>query len=134
MSLKKIKEFILDDERDMHERFFVLIMFVMTASWLVTLIEVSVTGGSLRDMLLLALGIVLVTFVTMLAVSTDNIPIGAVMISLGFSLVYLPGTFFLGGGLYGDAPLWFLFFSFNHPFMRKTTATIFWILPLRRYR
>ncbi len=112
MSLKKIREFIFDDEHDIHERFFVLIMFVMIASWLVTLIEIAVVGSSLRDILLLAAGIALVTFVTMLSVGTDNIPVGAVMISLGFSLVYLPGTFFLGGGIYGDAPLWFLFCVF----------------------
>ena len=109
MKLKKIKEFLFNNEIDMHERLFVLIMSVTIVSWLVTLVEIVLIGGTLRDILFLLAGIVLLTAVVVLSVRLDRITVGAMIITAGIVLVYQPMTFFFGGGIYGDAPLWFLF-------------------------
>ncbi|MCR5123392.1 MAG: DegV family EDD domain-containing protein [Ruminococcus sp.] len=109
MMLKKIKKYIFNEERDIHGRLFVLIMFVLLSSWIITLAELLIMRSSLQDIVFIASGIVLAASITMLSVKIDKLGIGAAAISLLFSLVFLPGTFFLGGGLDGDAPLWFLF-------------------------
>ena len=86
MKLKKIKEFLFNNEIDMHERMFVLIMSVTIASWLVTLVEIVLIGGSLRDILFLLAGIVLLTAVVVLSVRLDRITVGAMIITAGIVL------------------------------------------------
>ncbi len=109
MMLKKVKEYIFNEERDIHGRLFVLIMFVLLSSWIITLAELLIMRSMVQDIVFIAAGIVLASAITMLSVKIDRLGLGAAAISLMFSLVFLPGTFFLGGGLDGDAPLWFLF-------------------------
>ena len=109
MHPRKIKEFILSTEHSLHERLFVLIMTVTICAWLLTLAEISFTGATLTDILALLAGVILFGGVTLLSVKLDRIPVGAVILSAGMVFGYLPFTFFFGGGIYGDAPLWFLY-------------------------
>ena len=109
MRLKKIKDFLINNEISMHERLFVLIMSVTIISWVLTLIEIMVFGGTLSDIVLLIIGTILFAAVVILSVKLDRIKVGAMIISAGMVFLYLPCTFFFGGGIYGDAPLWFLF-------------------------
>ena len=109
MNPRKIKAFITDGKRDLHERLFVLSMIIMLVVWLLTLVEISIAGCSASDILLLAGAILLTAGVTVLSVRMRHYRIGALLISIGITFAFLPVTFFGGGGVYGDAPLWFLF-------------------------
>ena len=109
MSLKKIKDYILNDERDLSDRLFVLISAVLLVSLCITLAEIIITGAALFDILALSAGILLIFFVTVISIRLDRIRAGAVIISFGVCLVFSPVTFLLGGGINGDGPLWFLF-------------------------
>lgn len=109
MSPKKIKEFILSSENSLHERLFVLIMTVTTLAWLITLAEILIMGSSVVEVLYLLGGVVLFAVMTMLSIKLDRIGIGALILSAGMVFGYLPLTFFYGGGVYGDAPIWFLY-------------------------
>lgn len=109
MSPKKIKEFILSAEHSLHERLFVLIAAVTLGAWLITLVEISFTGAKLPEILALLAGVILFGGTAMLSIKFDRISVGAVILSAGLVFAYLPFTFFFGGGIYGDAPLWFLY-------------------------
>ena len=109
MNPEKIKAFITDGKRDLHERLFVLSMIIMLVVWLLTLVEISVAGCTPSEILLLAGAIVLTASVTVISVRRKQYRIGALLISIGITFAFLPVTFFGGGGIYGDAPLWFLF-------------------------
>ena len=109
MSIKKLKEYILDNEIDIKDRLFVIIMSVMVVSWIITLIEILITGAELITIIALAAGTLLLTFVAILSVKTNKVKIGSVFISIGVCFVYVPVTFIFGGGLNGDGPLWFMF-------------------------
>ncbi|MBR6157724.1 MAG: DegV family EDD domain-containing protein [Lachnospiraceae bacterium] len=109
MNPKKIKAFILDGNRDLHERLFVLSMIIMLVVWLLTLAEISLLGCAVPEILLLAGAILATAGVTVLSVRMGHYRIGALLISIGITFAFLPITFFGGGGIYGDAPLWFLF-------------------------
>ena len=112
MRFKKIREMILNDDIDLHDRLFVLMVTVMIASWIVTLVEIIIFGGTLTDILVLAGGIVLFASVSMISIRLGRVRLGAILSALGVTILYLPLTFFFGGGIYGDAPLWFLFAMF----------------------
>jgi len=112
MIFKNIREFISSNDHSLRERLFVLIMSVTIVLWSVTLIEIIFTGAKFLEILTLAVGIMLFAGVSFLAVRTDHINSGAIAVSAGMILVYLPFTYFCGGGVYGDAPLWFLFSIF----------------------
>ena len=109
MRVKNIRKFIFDSERPMHERLFILLIPIMIISWLITLIELLAVGGSPADIMNHAASIILCSAVSYFAVKHDKIKTGAVVISAELILVYLPFSFFFGGGIDGDAPIWFLF-------------------------
>ena len=112
MSPKKIKDFILSSENSLHERLFVLIMTVTTLAWIVTLIEILIMGATIAEVLTLLGGVVLFALMSLISVKLDRIGVGGMILSSGLVFVYLPLTFFYGGGIYGDAPLWFLYSIF----------------------
>ena len=109
MQYGKLREFIYSDERDMHDRLFVLLTTVMLGAWIISLIEIIVTGATLSDILLLTAGILTLAGMLAFTLRSDCIRIGAIAISIGVCFVYVPIKFFFGGGIRGDAPLWFLF-------------------------
>ena len=107
--LRRIKAYVFDDTRELRGRLFVLITAVTLISWFITLAGRIISGAPVRETVLLAVGIVLIAAILGLSVRYDRIRAGAVPIAAGVSLIYPAITFFVGGGISGDAPLWFLF-------------------------
>ena len=128
MMLQKIKAYFFDDARDLHERLFLLITAFMLGAWLVTLIEIILTGAAAREIIALACGIVAAAAITLLAVRSDRMRVGAVIVSFGVCLVFTPLTFFLCGGIYGDSPLWFLFSFFFLSICLRGKIRFFFVL------
>ncbi|MCR5305584.1 MAG: DegV family EDD domain-containing protein [Oscillospiraceae bacterium] len=112
MTFRKINDYFLDDARSLHDRLFVLLTGVMLISWAIKLIELILLHAPLTDILELSGGIILLAAVTLLSVRADRSHLGAIIVTFGICTLYTPITFFFGGGLYGDAPLWFLFSIF----------------------
>ena len=109
MTLRKLRDFILDSERDLHERLFVLIMSVTVFSWIITLIEIIIAGAETFIVLALLGGTILLSAVSVISIRLNKIKIGSIIISIGVCFVYIPITFIFGGGLNGDGPLWFMY-------------------------
>ena len=126
---RKIREYCLNDGRDLHERLFVMLTAFMLVSWCVILAEIILTHANPADIAALAAGIVLIAAVTLTTVRHEKIRIGAVIVSFGVCLVYTPLTFFLCGGMNGDSPLWFLFsFFFLSVCLRGKTRLFFLLM------
>ena len=109
MGFKRIKEYIFDNEIDIKERLFVLLMSATIVSWIITLLELILSGAQLLAIIALSAGIVLFLLVTVLSKKLNRIKAGSLIISIGFCFIYMPLIFIFGGGMNGDAPLWFLF-------------------------
>ena len=109
MIFRKIKEYVLDTERNMHDRLFVLLTIVMLMSWFVTLVERIIVDQNLLAILGLVISIIVFSGVVVLSVRMNRINLGAMILAAGVSFLYAPMLFFLGSGISGVAPLWFLF-------------------------
>lgn len=109
MTLRKLRDFILDNERDLHDRLFVLIMSATVFSWIITLIEIIIAGTETLLVLALLGGTILLSAVSVISIKLNKIKVGSLIISLGVCFVYIPVTFIFGGGLNGDGPLWFMY-------------------------
>ena len=109
MNPKRIRDFIFNEDNELHDRQFVLVMTITISMWFVILIELIFAGGTYADILSLGAGILLFAVVTWLSVRHRRIRGGAIALSVGLCFIYVPINFFYGGGLHGDAPLWFLY-------------------------
>ncbi|MBR5370790.1 MAG: DegV family EDD domain-containing protein [Oscillospiraceae bacterium] len=103
------RKYILDDERDMHERLFVMLTHIMLGPWVLTLIEFLFLDSSPIIIYAYIGGLLLMMAVLLLSVRLNKLRTGAIIIAAGATFVHVPCTFFFAGGVHGDAPLWFLF-------------------------
>ena len=129
--LRQIKAYVFDDTRELRGRLFVLITAVTLLSWVITLAGRIISRAPARETVVLAVGIVLIAAIMSLSVRYDNIRAGAVPIAVGVSMIYPAITFFVGGGISGDAPLWFLFgIFFINVCLSGALKTVFLLLEL----
>ena len=109
MLLGKWRDYIYSKERDIRERLFVLVISVTEAALFVMLIEKLLTRSSMWDTASLGAGLFVTAAVAYLSVKSGRINAGAVIIAVIFCFILMPASFFYEGGIYGAAPLWFVF-------------------------
>jgi len=109
MILKKLREKITDSNVHIRKRLFVLSIFITVAALSITLVEVAITDPSVVNVLLLALGILVTSVVAIFSVKHDHVRAASVVASIFMGFIYFPLSFFWGGGINGDSPLWCLF-------------------------
>ncbi|MCR5685232.1 MAG: DegV family EDD domain-containing protein [Lachnospiraceae bacterium] len=107
--MKKFLSYVLNDEKPLHDRQLILMLTVTILAWIITLVEKTILGRNRFSNIALAAGIVIYILVTVVCVKMNKIRFGAVILTAGVCFGYIPATFFYSGGIYGDAPLWFLF-------------------------
>ena len=129
MNFRKCREMLLDNSLDIRERLFVLIVSVTAISVIVMLIENIATLSPMWDNLMLAIGLLVFVVLAWMSLKMKKLKIGAILISVIIVFIFLPVTFFTEDGIYGDAPLWFLFSTlFLSMFLSGKTMWIFLIL------
>jgi len=109
MSFKRLRKKFLDSDTDIKQRLFVLNIISMLLILTVTLVEIILTDSVDLDWILLValmLGILLIGIVS---VRTGKIEAGTFIIAFLLGFGYFPVTYFKGGGINGDAPLWFIY-------------------------
>lgn len=106
---RNIKQILFSENRDIQERLFVILTFITSVSLLINTVEVLFTSQYITDSLLLLGGNAVFIFIAMLSVKLKKIKSGAVIIAAMATFLFMPLTFFFGGGIYGDAPIWFIF-------------------------
>ncbi len=107
--MNKLIEAIRDEKRTMHERMFLLIAVVALGVILTDIIIGLFIGESVEDIILLVVGFIVFLALVVTGVKLRKLDLVSTIISLLVILLLLPLVFFTGGGVFGGAPIWFVF-------------------------
>ena len=125
--VKKWKDLLANEERPMEERLFTLITIVLAIAFAVFIVVNAVTGATAGNTLILLGGLVLYILIAVLSVRSGRIRLGAGIISALLIFALLPYTYFTGGGIYGGAPLWFVFSALLVSLILTGKARVFFL-------
>ncbi len=106
---KLIERLYNDEERDIQERMFFIICVIGLVAYSISLITAFFIGETLFNLGIMAVGLILLFLVVVLTFKFKRVKLGEFLISFLMVYVMLPLIFFTGGGIYGGAPMWFLF-------------------------
>lgn len=106
--LKEYFEPIMDHSVDLQERMFRLIAGIGVMALILMLLCKLFTGENLINLCMLAACIICIIVVGVVSVRKDKVNTGATIVAV-LLLILLPFNFFTAGGMYGGAPLWFVF-------------------------
>ena len=109
MTRKERKHYFFSDEISIRQRMFVTDIFFTCAILFISSIEIIVVSHSLYDMLIQMGVVLLISLVGFISVKTNKIGAGCFIFCTIMAFGYFPLSYLLGGGVYGDAPLWFIF-------------------------
>ena len=109
MNLKKLKEKLYDEKINIRKRLYIVSVFITLVAIFITILEVVFTDTTPLNTILLVVGSIFTTVLAWLSVKYNKIMLASIIESILMGFVYVPMTFFGGGGVYGDAPVWFLF-------------------------
>ena len=110
--MNTIKRFFVsafDNKRAMNERLFVRMATLALDALLILAITGIFIGENKTDIIVLFASFLIYLPIYILSVRYNKIPTAANVTAILIIFVLLPLTFFLGGGIYGGAPLWFVF-------------------------
>lgn len=100
---------LLDEDLDMQERMFLLLSSIGLLGLIIMMIVRFVHDSDKTEFfVLLTFGLLFAT-VTHFSISRNRIQTGGVILGMLISFVMFPAVFFVGGGLSGGAPIWFIF-------------------------
>ena len=109
MNLKKRFAKVLFSERDIRERIYILLTIVANVAMVLAFLCGLIFGETMADVIGLGLAAVFFMVVNVLSIHFNKIELGASIIAAVIVFVILPFIFFTGGGIYGGAPIWFVF-------------------------
>ena len=109
MKRDSFMEKIFDNDRDIRQRLFVLNILVTEIVLAIALVEIILTDPIFYDKYLMILAMLVVLIIGMVSVKKEVIKFGSAVMCFLLGIVYFPITFINGGGINGDAPLWFIY-------------------------
>ena len=112
MSSGQINGLLFSDQYSQKDRLFILITSLTLSAWAVKLAEIIIAAAPVYHILFLVFSMVLIAAVMIHAIRTGRGKLGAAAVAVIICLVYTPNVFFHDGGIYGEAPIWFLFSVF----------------------
>jgi len=109
MNPKKILQAIGNHNLDLQERMFRLIVLIGLCGLLIEIIVGIISGEDSANIIPLVIALIIFACITGFTLRFRRIQLGAVIISAIFVYLVLPFNFLTSGGIYGGAPIWFLF-------------------------
>lgn len=109
MKRQTFKEKLFDNDIDIRQRLFVLNALITEILLVVSLIEIFLTDSLIMDRILIVVGIIFVMVISIISLKKKSIKLGAALICFMLGILFFPMTFIYGGGINGDAPLWFIY-------------------------
>ncbi len=100
---------LYDQNISLQERLFRIMMNIMMFALLFAIVIGVISGEDFENIKMLLLSFCAMAALTSWSVRHHRIQAGAVVTSVVMLFIVLPGTFFSAGGIYGGAPIWFLF-------------------------
>lgn len=107
--LKKFIGFLKDPAADFQARKFALLTSIGIVGVLIAFLGDIYLGENMVEIIVLGLTIVMLPFITFIAVAFDKLKEGSILICIGITCIILPVTFFFGGGPYGGGIIWMTF-------------------------
>jgi len=109
MNPKKMLQAIGDHNLDLQERLFRLIVWIGLCGLVIKIIAGTILGEDSTNIIPLMIALIIFACITWFTLRFRRIQPGAVAISAIFIYLVLPFNFLTSGGIYGGAPIWFLF-------------------------
>ena len=109
MKREGFKDKLYNNDIDIRQRLFVLNALITEILLVVSMVEIFLTDDKLLDRILIGVGIICVFAIAIFSVKKKKIKFGSAMICFLLGFVFFPMTFIYGGGINGDAPIWFLY-------------------------
>ncbi|MBQ2183895.1 MAG: hypothetical protein II399_04600, partial [Lachnospiraceae bacterium] len=109
MKRLRLKDRLYDNDIDIRQRLFVLNALITEILLTVTMIEILLTDELIFDRIIIGVGIIFVLVISVISLKTKKIKIGASLICFMLGVFFFPMTFIYGGGINGDAPIWFIY-------------------------
>ena len=109
MKLKEIIRSIGNRNLDLQERQFRLLVSIGLCGLAAGIVNSILIGDDIRGVGILAAAFVLFVAVFLFSLRFHKIQLGAVIIAVVIIFLLLPLSFLTAGGIYGGAPVWFLF-------------------------
>ncbi len=106
--IRKYFKRIMDQKVDMQERMFRLIATIGVMSLTLMLVCKLLIGETVINLLMLAFFIACTTAIGIISVKKNHVNAGSVIVAV-LLLLFLPVNFVISGGMYGGAPVWFVF-------------------------
>lgn len=100
---------LYDQNLSLQERLYRVMMSIMMCALLFAIIIGVISGEDMENIRMLLVSFCAMTALTSWSLRRQKIQTGAVVTSVVMLYLVLPGSFFSSGGIYGGAPLWFLF-------------------------
>ena len=107
--MKRILQVIRDEKRSVHERLFVLLSSLALISMASVFILELLLGESSELNYTLGVGFILFLFLVLSGCRSNRMNLTATVIAAIAILLLFPVVFFTSGGIYGGAPVWFVF-------------------------
>ncbi|MCR4929667.1 MAG: DegV family EDD domain-containing protein [Lachnospiraceae bacterium] len=131
MKKEGLRSKLYNNDMDIRQRLFVLNVLITEIILGVDLIEVLFTDEVLIDKILLALAMAGIFIICLISVKAHAIKFGSAFICIVVGLFFVPITFINGGGINGDAPLWFIYVILMISILLNgKTRVVFYILEM----
>ncbi len=100
---------MLDYGETVRAKIFILLTIIGTFSLICAIIANVILGESIVEIAALLVTVIFGPVITILAVKTDKVQLGASIIAFGIVFLVVPVAFTFGGGLTGGGSIWFVF-------------------------
>ncbi len=107
--IRKFKEFLFDNKRDIQERLFLLITVIALSGMALSFILSVINGENTEGIISMVFAFIIMTVVVYFGVKYNRIRLAATIVAVVIVFVFFPVVFFTSGGIYGGTPIWFVF-------------------------
>ncbi len=109
MNPNKMIQAIGDCNRSRQERMYRLLVLIGLLGLAAGVIAAFMAGENLNNVIAMSIAFVVILGIVFFTIHYHKIQLGAVLISALIIYFVLPYNFLTGGGIYGGAPIWFMF-------------------------
>ena len=107
--MKKLSEMLRDENRPLNERIFMLLSITALMAMASMVLFGCLMGEKTADLVTMGACVVVFALLILLGIYYSKINLVATIIAGIIIFILLPITFFVGGGILGGSPVWFIF-------------------------
>ncbi|MCR5774103.1 MAG: DegV family EDD domain-containing protein [Lachnospiraceae bacterium] len=107
--LKEIKEYLLDWREDAQDRLFILLTGIALCGMIIAVIAGLVIRENISSLAFTMVAFFIFAFLVIYGYKKRKIRVAANILAIILVFLFFPLVFFTSGGIYGGAPIWFVF-------------------------